>query len=78
MIAIFVDGCFWHACPKCYVEPKSNKDYWLTKIERNVRRDSKISEHLIEGGWKVIRFWEHEIMDDPQACRRKIENAIED
>lgn len=63
-IAIFVDGCFWHKCPKCYIKPKSNKKYWLPKIEKNVERDKKNTKLLENKGWKVIRIWEHEIKKD--------------
>lgn len=60
-VAIFVHGCFWHKCPKCYREPKSNKEYWLPKIKRNVRRDERNAAMLRRGGWKVVKLWEHEI-----------------
>jgi len=60
-IAMFIDGCFWHSCPKHCRLPASNKDYWNTKIERNRIRDKKTSKALKEKGWTVIRIWEHEI-----------------
>ncbi len=60
-IAIFVDGCFWHKCPKCYRAPKSNKRYWLPKINRNVERSKEVTRTLKKDGWKVIRIWEHDI-----------------
>lgn len=59
-IAIFIDGCFWHKCPKHYKEPKSNKKYWLPKIAKNVERDKKINKEYKKKGWKVVRIWEHE------------------
>jgi len=59
--AIFIDGCFWHRCPKHFVEPKSNKKYWLPKIERNVLRDKEIIIAYLNAGWKVTRIWEHEL-----------------
>lgn len=62
-IAVFVDGCFWHKCPKCYVKPKSNKPFWETKIKNNVLRDRKINLALRKQGIKVFRFWEHQIND---------------
>lgn len=62
-IAIFIDGCFWHKCPICYVEPKSNSEYWLSKIKMNVLRDENNQDKLEAMGWKVIRIWEHEIKD---------------
>lgn len=60
-IAIMVDGCFWHGCPKCYREPKSNVDYWATKIKRNRQRDRFQKASLADEGWKVVRIWEHEL-----------------
>lgn len=60
-ICIFVDGCFWHRCPRCYKAPKTNKKYWLPKIERNVQRDKEQNRYLKTHGWKVIRIWEHDI-----------------
>jgi DNA mismatch endonuclease (patch repair protein) len=69
--AIFIDGCFWHHCPECYSEPKSNKDYWLPKIQRNVERDRRNQTALEEMGWTVIRIWEHEIDKNlAEVCSR--------
>ncbi len=60
-VAIFIDGCFWHKCPKCFRAPDSNKEYWLKKVERNKARDKEVNTELKRNGWKVIRIWEHEI-----------------
>ncbi|MBU3896901.1 MAG: very short patch repair endonuclease [Nanoarchaeota archaeon] len=60
-IALFIDGCFWHKCPKHYRAPKSNRLYWLPKIARNVKRDRKVNCILRKKGWKVIRIWEHDL-----------------
>ncbi len=60
-IAIFVQGCFWHKCPKHYTEPASNKIYWIPKIKRNVERDRENVKILKKLGYKVIIIWEHEI-----------------
>ena len=59
-IAVFIDGCFWHACPVHYVPPKSHSHYWLSKIDANVTRDSETNVLLTEAGWQVLRFWQHE------------------
>lgn len=75
-IAIFVDGCFWHKCPKCYVKPKSNKKYWLPKIEKNVERDKKINKRLKKEGWRVIRVWEHKIKSNPESSIDNIRKRI--
>lgn len=45
-VAIFVDSCFFHKCPKCYVEPQSNQDYWIQKISKNVKRDKRNTDEL--------------------------------
>ena len=60
-IAVFVDGCFWHKCPKCYKKPKTNTKFWNDKINKNVERDKKINIVLKKNGWKVIRLWEHSL-----------------
>ncbi|MBU9269267.1 very short patch repair endonuclease [Burkholderia gladioli] len=60
MIAIFVDGCFWHGCPEHATWPKQNSDFWRQKIETNRARDTDTNERLRNVGWTVLRFWEHE------------------
>lgn len=59
--AVFVDGCFWHSCPQHYTPPATNAAFWSEKIERNRRRDREVDELLENLGWKVLRFWEHEL-----------------
>ena len=59
-IAVFVDGCFWHGCPAHFIPPKANPEYWGPKIETNRRRDAETTAKLQDGGWIVMRFWEHE------------------
>lgn len=59
--AVFIDGCFWHKCQKHFVEPKSNKSYWLPKLEKNVIRGREININYKQSGWKVVRIWEHEL-----------------
>jgi DNA mismatch endonuclease, patch repair protein len=58
---IFIDGCFWHKCPKCYKEPKSRRSFWLPKIERTVKKDIETNKNLRKNGCKIVRIWEHEI-----------------
>lgn len=57
-IAVFVDGCFWHGCPKHYIAPKQNKNFWVKKIKYNIKRSRQIGKELKKKGWKVIRIWE--------------------
>lgn len=60
-LAIFVHGCFWHACKKCYRKPANNKDFWEEKIRKNIKRDRRNERILKRGGWKVIKIWEHNL-----------------
>ncbi|MEJ2866728.1 very short patch repair endonuclease [Actinomycetospora sp. OC33-EN08] len=59
-VAVFVDGCFWHACPLHRTSPKANGSWWAAKLEKNVARDRDTDRHLQTLGWVVLRFWEHE------------------
>lgn len=70
---IFLQGCFWHKCPRCYVEPKTRKSYWLPKIAGNVERDKKNAKVLKSEGYKVLRIWEHEIKSNLDRVVKKIE-----
>lgn len=75
-MAVFVDGCFWHGCPKCYRRPKSSRQYWEQKVGRNRARDRKVTSGLRHNGWSVLRFWEHELADSPSTCVRRIEQRL--
>lgn len=65
-IIIFIDVCFWHKCPKHYIEPKSNKKYWIPKIKRNVQRRREVKNYYKKKGWKVMRIWEHSLKAFPK------------
>ena len=69
-LAVFVDGCFWHGCPKHGRKPDSNKNYWLAKLQRNKARDKKINRFLRKNGWSVLRVWEHELLRTTKAAKR--------
>src|SRR5689334_13112583 len=60
-LAVFVDGCFWHACPRCGRLPSNNAEYWTRKIDSNRRRDNRIRRRLRSHGVRVLRIWEHEL-----------------
>ncbi len=60
-IAVFVDGCFWHSCPKCGRIPKTRVKFWAAKIDDNRRRDQRIRRQLRSEGHHVVRIWEHDI-----------------
>jgi DNA mismatch endonuclease (patch repair protein) len=68
-IAIFVDGCFWHACPKCFRAPRQNGRFWSEKIERNRKRDQRVMRSLRGDGIKVIRIWEHDLEQRTRRVR---------
>lgn len=70
-IAVFIDGCFWHKCPLCYSEPKSNKEYWIPKIDKNVERDRRNEKELKDMGIQVFRFWEHDISKNLEGTIEK-------
>lgn len=64
-IAVFVDGCFWHGCPRCQRNvPHSRRDFWRNKIESNRRRDRRVKRMLRQQGYSVFRIWEHSLCDD--------------
>ncbi len=60
-LAVFVDGCFWHGCPKCGHIPNTRRPFWAAKIARNIRRDYRNKRLLRVAGWRVLRFWEHQV-----------------
>ncbi len=59
-VAVFVDGCFWHGCPEHQRVPQRNREYWVPKLQANIDRDRRVDAALAEGGWDVVRVWEHE------------------
>lgn len=72
-LAIFVDGCFWHKCPKCFVRPRTRREFWDKKIKANTKRDKAVNLLLRKSGWKVLRLWEHQVRKSPgQAANRII------
>lgn len=73
---VFIDGCFWHGCPRCYKEPRSNVSYWKEKIIRNKKRRALVKRMLKRHGWKVFEFWEHQVINDPEKIATKIINDI--
>jgi len=70
-VAVFVDGCFWHGCPRCYRQQLSNVKYWGAKILRNRQRDRIVKKALQKLGWRVVRIWAHELKK-PERCLAKI------
>jgi DNA mismatch endonuclease (patch repair protein) len=60
-LVVFVDGCFWHGCPKCLRLPSQNRTYWTAKISGNIARRNAIRRALRRRGIKVLRVWEHQL-----------------
>ncbi len=60
-LALFVDGCFWHGCPKHGTQPKGNRAFWKNKFVRNKARDVLVTRVLRRAGWRVLRIWEHDL-----------------
>jgi DNA mismatch endonuclease (patch repair protein) len=71
-LAVFVDGCFWHGCPKHGTKPKGNAAFWRKKISRNQARDRLVTRTLRSANWRVLRIWEHELArkNEPRLLRR--------
>jgi DNA mismatch endonuclease (patch repair protein) len=68
-LAVFIDGCFWHACPTCGRLPKSRTEFWHTKIDENRRRDNRVRRKLRKMGYRTMRVWEHELKRDSWVKR---------
>lgn len=77
-VAVFCDSEFFHGYDweNKRNEIKSNRDFWLPKIERNIQRDIEVTEKLKSEGWTVIRFWGKDIKNNLKECADVIENAL--
>lgn len=76
-LAVFVDGCFWHGCPKHYQLPANNRAFWTKKLEANKNRDRYVTRLLRRKGWKVIRIWECQLTENPKGCVGRIRRLLE-
>jgi DNA mismatch endonuclease (patch repair protein) len=75
-LALFVDGCYWHACPKHSNLPVNNRAFWRKKLAVNRNRDRLVNRTLRRLGWRVVRLWEHELRH-PERCAAKIRRSLE-
>lgn len=77
-VAIFCDSEFWHGYDweTRKEDIKSNKDFWITKIERNIARDEEVNDYLTSHGWVVLRFWGKEIQKNVAKCADMIEKEV--
>lgn len=77
-VAIFVNGCFWHRCPRCQpATPKSHSGYWTRKFELNQERDMRKTAELERGGWTVITVWECELKGSTPDVLNRIVGRLE-
>lgn len=79
-LAVFLDGCFFHGCPRHYRQPDQNKEYWIAKLRRNQSHDRLVTRTLKSEGWRVLRIWEHELRSPKipgrERVRRRIRRAV--
>ena len=75
-LAVFVDGCFWHGCPKHGTQPKGNAAFWRKKISRNQTRDKLVNRTLRSAKWRVIRIWECTLQKRPDSCPQRIRRIL--
>ena len=75
-LAVFVDGCFWHGCPRCYQQPKQNTAFWKNKVLVNKARDKRVSRKLRSSGWSVCRVWECTLKGCPEKVLGKIKRML--
>ena len=68
-VAIFCDSLFWHGKKNI---PQTNREYWIAKFQRNIKRDKVVTQTLRKEGWKVVRFYDNEILKDADKCAKKI------
>ena len=66
-LALFVDGCFWHGCPKHATKPANNRAFWRRKLSSNKKRDGVVNQTLRRSVWRVFRVWEHELAKKNEA-----------
>ena len=69
-LAVFVDGCFWHGCPKHSNMPANNRAFWRKKLSGNHSRDQLVNRSLLKKGWRVLRIWEHELSKPARSLAR--------
>lgn len=77
-VAVFADSEFWHGYnwEERKNDFKSNREFWIPKIERNIQRDAEVNEALKEQGWTVLRFWGKEIKENVSGCADIVERAV--
>jgi DNA mismatch endonuclease (patch repair protein) len=77
-VAVFIDGCFWHGCPEHYVRPRTRNDFWSAKLLENVVRDRRQTLQLEAEGWRICRFWEHQVFESLPEVVDTVRSALHD
>ncbi len=77
-VVIFIDSCFWHGCPFHGNIPKTNREYWLKKIERNKQRDIEVTLYYKKNGWNILRVWQHDLNHNFEETINRIYSFIND
>lgn len=75
-VAIFVDGCFWHCCPRHLTLPSNNRSFWLRKLAGNRSRDLHVNRELRKKGWRVLRIWEHDLPKRGAYWARRLKSLL--
>ena len=78
-VAVFVDGEFWHGkdWEQRKAEIKGNREFWIAKIERNIRRDMEVTGRLKAEGWTVLRFWSNDVVKNAGCHAEKVKEIIQ-
>ncbi len=78
-VAVFVDGEFWHGkdWEQRKAEIKGNREFWIAKIERNIRRDMEVTGRLKAEGWTVLRFWSNDVVKNTICCAEKVKEIVQ-
>jgi DNA mismatch endonuclease (patch repair protein) len=76
-LAIFVDGCFWHGCPRHGTQPRGNRAFWQKKFATNLARDRRVNRALRAAKWRVVRIWECDLKKKPLQCLERIRKSAD-
>jgi DNA mismatch endonuclease (patch repair protein) len=76
-VAVFVNGCFWHRCPRCALKsPKANASFWRDKFRGTAERDRRARVTLESQGWRVVVVWECDIRSDTARVAKIVTRSV--
>lgn len=75
-VAVFIDGCFWHGCPRHYTQPATRRDFWDSKLARNKALRAQALQRLADDGWKTLMIWECDLTADPVTFADEVERLL--